>query len=509
MIFTRIHSVLWLMCMAVLAAQAQVVPDTVSLRDHIKANTYASFIRHDLNFIEYHHPSIVATLFEKLGQTDHRPLTVLHIGDSHLQADIGANFTRNALQSVFGFGGRGFMFPYSAAGTHSTQDYSTSHTGKWQSANDLANPPKLTLGISGVTIRTQDSTASFTFKFNPDRAKIQSQFTVLDVFCASGDSCYALEFSSDLGDWKRVNAADRVSSIQYRCSLEVAPTTQLRFRCLKTDSLQRCAVIYGISLTSADKQGIIYHSVGINGARINAVPKMKLLDEQLKHIQIDLVLFDLSANDMAFGVFDSSAVRQDLDEALGIIRRSCPDACILVTGLQDIYIKGRNVDNAMHYSNFLRAYARENDLALYDYFRVSGGRFSMKKWNKQGLCAKDMCHLSREGYELKGQLVANAFMATYLHYLRFPNDALVIQDTLTTQQVEDKTPSAESKNQQESTSHQDKRKSKSTSHKTHIVKAGETLYSIAKKHKTTVSKLKSLNKLKSETIRIGQKLYVS
>ncbi|MFM7813382.1 MAG: LysM peptidoglycan-binding domain-containing protein [Flavobacteriales bacterium] len=509
MTYIRCHSVAFLLTLFVFVTQAQTNPDTIALRQAIKDNAYTSFIRHDINFVEYQNPKVVSALFDKLSQSDQRALTVLHIGDSHLQADIGAGYTRNALQEIFGFGGRGCIFPYSAAGTHSAQDYSTYHTGKWQSANDLANPPKLVLGVSGVTIRTQDSTATLTLKFNAERSKIQSHFTVLDVFCATGDSCYVLEYALDDGGWYRLQEADCVSPIQYRCSLKNAPTAQLRFRCVKSDSLQRCAVIYGISLTSANNQGIVYHSVGINGARINAVPKMTLLNTQLQSIQPDLILFDLCANDMAFGAFDSSAVRRDLDEALGIIRSACPHACIIITGLQDIYIKGRNVDNAAHYSHFLRQYAFDHDLALYDYFRVAGGRYSMKKWNKQGLCAKDMCHLSRQGYELKGQLVTNALIETYLHYLSFPSEPLIILDTLTNQVHEDKSSSVDVKEQQEKTEQPSKPKDKSANHKIHVVKAGETLYSIAKKHHTTVSKLKSLNKLKSETIRIGQKLYVS
>ncbi|MDN7241191.1 LysM peptidoglycan-binding domain-containing protein [Planococcus sp. N028] len=44
---------------------------------------------------------------------------------------------------------------------------------------------------------------------------------------------------------------------------------------------------------------------------------------------------------------------------------------------------------------------------------------------------------------------------------------------------------------------------------TYKVKKGDTLYSIAKKNKTTVKKLKELNKLKSDTIKVGQVLKLS
>lgn len=43
----------------------------------------------------------------------------------------------------------------------------------------------------------------------------------------------------------------------------------------------------------------------------------------------------------------------------------------------------------------------------------------------------------------------------------------------------------------------------------HVVKKGESLGSIAKKHRTTVRKIKSLNKMKSDKLRTGQKLIIS
>ena len=44
---------------------------------------------------------------------------------------------------------------------------------------------------------------------------------------------------------------------------------------------------------------------------------------------------------------------------------------------------------------------------------------------------------------------------------------------------------------------------------THTVKAGDTLYAIAKKYNTTVAKIQALNGMKNTTLTIGQKLKVS
>jgi hypothetical protein len=45
-------------------------------------------------------------------------VSVVHIGDSHIQADWFTGYVRRALQRRFGRAGRGLVFPYRAAGTH-------------------------------------------------------------------------------------------------------------------------------------------------------------------------------------------------------------------------------------------------------------------------------------------------------------------------------------------------------------------------------------------------------
>lgn len=52
------------------------------------------------------------------------------------------------------------------------------------------------------------------------------------------------------------------------------------------------------------------------------------------------------------------------------------------------------------------------------------------------------------------------------------------------------------------------KKNKSNKRKTHYIKSGQTLYSIARAHKTSVKKLKRLNGLKSNTIQSGNRIRV-
>jgi hypothetical protein len=71
----------------------------------------------------------------------------------------------------------------------------------------------------------------------------------------------------------------------------------------------------------------------------------------------------------------------------------------------------------MEYSLLTRLVAKEQKVALYDYFNITGGLHSMLNWSKDGLSNKDQCHLSGTGYRFKGELLFNGIMNGYLTFL--------------------------------------------------------------------------------------------
>ncbi|MEJ0030840.1 MAG: hypothetical protein WDO15_10935 [Bacteroidota bacterium] len=57
----------------------------------------------------------------------------------------------------------------------------------------------------------------------------------------------------------------------------------------------------------------------------------------------------------------------------------------------------------------VRQIAKQEHCAFYDWYRVSGGQYSMAKWVQARLARPDYIHLSKEGYLLKGRLFTQAF----------------------------------------------------------------------------------------------------
>ncbi len=375
---------------------------------------YYDFLRYEQNLIEWVDYTAIDDFFYKLKNTHKRKLTILHIGDSHVQADIYTGFLRDKLQEIFGYGGRGFVFPYRAAGTHSAYDYKTIAKGEWDKSRNVEREIRFDIGISGVTIHTTDSSASFSIIFNKRYESIKDNFTVLKLFLKRSPYSYdlILNNSSDKQSYE-IDSYEGVGSHSYiRLDLQNAPDT-LEFVVHKTDSLQRFLEFYGLIIESKEDKGILYNSVGINGAAYRSILQQSLFGPQLELLKPDLIVLDLGANDFYRGAYNYDVMRNNLERILQIIKQSSPSTEILITNSQDIYSRRRNISNCVDFSKMTREVAFENGCAFYDYYLVSGGQYAMLKWLSYNLAQRDRVHLTTSGYTTKAQLMCNAFLNTY------------------------------------------------------------------------------------------------
>jgi hypothetical protein len=77
-------------------------------------------------------------------------VAIVHIGDSHLQADDYAGRVRQELQRTYGNAGRGLVFPYAVARTNGSPTYYTTATGGTWRAKRVTNLPDSSLPVAVV-----------------------------------------------------------------------------------------------------------------------------------------------------------------------------------------------------------------------------------------------------------------------------------------------------------------------------------------------------------------------
>jgi LysM repeat protein/lysophospholipase L1-like esterase len=494
--------------------------DTAYLKQSIKYSEFYEFLQYDKNIFEWYSNDAIAPFFEKLKNADKKKVTILHIGDSHIQTDIGTGTTRNLLQSIFGYGGRGMVFPYQAAGTHSTYDYYSEVYGKWASSKNVELKPKLNIGISGITVFTNDSTAGFKIIFRRHYYSIQPDFRKLRVYCHKGNESFDFKVKAgNTGEWVSADcSAD--STLPYVEVLLPKASDTITLMVKKTKANQKYFELYGVDIESVQDKGISYTSVGINGAGYHSFFNQNLMTSQLKALHPDLIIFDLGINDFFRGAFNYQYIMSSLNKAIEVFRTNCPDASIMLPNAQDIYFRGVNIANCSDYSTLTRLISKEQNLILYDYYNVSGGRYSMLNWSKTGLSQRDRTHLSFKGYKVKGELYCNAMLNSYIMYLdRKPDSLLVFNDRIDTANFAKWVINKSTYYNRQEIIAADKINNYAnnpvntyvahTSGQYYTVRSGDNLGSISKRYGVTVSDLQRWNNLSSTRIYAGQKLIVS
>jgi hypothetical protein len=74
-----------------------------------------SWIDTDLNAIQFYRRDAIERFFQAWTAADSSRVSILHLGDSHIQPDIFPGVLRKRFQELLGPGGRGLMFPFSTA----------------------------------------------------------------------------------------------------------------------------------------------------------------------------------------------------------------------------------------------------------------------------------------------------------------------------------------------------------------------------------------------------------
>jgi len=490
--------------------------DSITYPQYIKRlityNKIYPFIRYNQNYIEWNDYSSIGSLFDKIKQTPSRKLKVLHIGDSHVQADIFTGYIRNEMQSIMDVGGRGFVFPYAAAATHAAYDYKTSCKGEWDYSRNVQPLPAYDMGITGATIHTEDSSASFKLIFN--KWALKSNCNVLKLYCKRSSESFDLKLkASGLSAPLYIDCSAFNDRLYIEIKLPAASDT-IEFFVNKTDSVQNYFECYGLLLETSEDKGVLYNSVGINSAGLKSILKENLLLYQLSELKPDLVVVDIGLNDFYKVAFNSEQIEKDLSNIIDIIQRASPDASIILSDGQDVYYRYWDEANCKTYATLMREIAFRKGCAFYDYYYVSGGQYSMVNWLKNKLACYDKVHLTVPGYFLRGELFLNALLNSYYMSLIKPgmNTLIAAKDfpdttKINVQLANKNIPEIMDTNVTASAIQEQTQVWKTETYY-YKIKSGDNLGSIAKKYRVTVKQLKSWNGLQGTSIAAGKTLVI-
>ena len=393
----------------------------------IDQSAYAKlkYIKRKINTIE--NDSIaLQSFYEKLYRLDkheQQRVSIVHIGDSHLQADVFSGAVRQKIQLRFGNAGRGLIFPYRVAKSNEPHSYkTTSNNSSWDSKRNSILTKSLPIGISGFTIETADTSAKINLMVK-DQPGLGYAFTKFSLFHDKGKNNFDLTVCDENNCERAIfnSSNSNVDPFVSKISFD-SPVRQIVLRSEKKDSSEKKSTrIYGILLEN-DSSGVLYNMVGANGAEFRHYNMSKYFMEQLPYLNPDLVIVSLGTNDAYPARFNSTAFYNHIDTLISNIKRTNPNACVLFTTPPDSYRKARRGKvknpNMKSARMVMIKYCLQHNLAYWDLYEIMGGYGSMAKWYSSGLAAKDHVHFTGKGYLIQGDLFYRALMKGYDDYVR-------------------------------------------------------------------------------------------
>ncbi len=401
----------------------RVNPELEFAEDYDDAVLIPSYIKLDLNHIKLNGNDwrLLRTASSKVSS---RPLSIVHIGDSHIQADFSTSHVREMLQLDLGNAGRGLVTPLKMSGTNQPFDYTFNSPDSWEAAKLMKSPWGRTMGFTGTSVSPNALSSQLTIAtganddYNPfsDVTVFHNgQFFVTGVEDEDG---YAIPFRA-------------IPSKDYTQILLNGEYSGVTIRFDSAGDL----TIYGANL-SGHRPGVFYHTIGNNGATFDTYNRIGNVGEGIKALAPDLVIVSLGTNE-AFGRTDVLAFTAAIDKLLNNIREANPKVqFLLVTPMECQRANYRTVtkrvpgrtkkgkkrtrtvtsrvknygvnQNILPLRNAMLEYCTAHAIPVYDWYEVCGGDGASEQWLSDGLYGKDRVHLTRKGYKLQGELLYKA-----------------------------------------------------------------------------------------------------
>ena len=326
---------------------------------------------------------------------------ILHYGDSPTTADLITGDTRQLLQKRFGDAGHGFTLigkPWAWYGHRgvevSSHGWQMDPGTRWDLRNGL-------FGLGGVVFSGGTGAYSRVTLRDPDQTRLEVWF----LGQPHGGSIAISSEGQPVGSID-TDAPARTAGF---ARFELKPGTgTLEF------SAEGAVRLFGITLEKP-KTGVVYDSIGLNGASIS-VPALIFNEshwaEELRHRRPDLVVLNYGTNESGYPGFLTREYEIELREAIRRVRAALPSSSVLVMSPMDRGQKNgdgiETLPTIPRIVDIQRRVAAELHCGFFNTFEAMGGAGTMARWyeSQPPLVSADFIHPTPAG----ARLVATAFV---------------------------------------------------------------------------------------------------
>lgn len=425
---------------------------------------------------------LLSPVFEKLlalEENKQGKINIVHIGDSHIQADFFTNAIREILQTQFGNGGVGFTFPYALVKTNGPRNVKYACNSTWISQSNVSPIADVGVGLSGIALYT--SVEDFVLQLSANEGcgfnnvkiiypTVEPQYKMSvtaeplqvavsgSVTSTTGFSYHKVKSGESLSVIGRkhkvtvnqIKSANSLKSNMIRAGQTlkipvkgVAVKPKIEKSNIKGDSIDYVnmqvepyfssftsdTTLNRITILPDEKRamfnlngfviennhpGIIYHSIGVNGARMIDYAKYPLFFEQLPILQPDLIILSFGTNE-SFGRMSETEYVEQLRDFVDKIHQKNKDVVVLVMTPPPSMFRRTRVNTFV--SNYSTALMSLNYLPVWDlYSRMGGASGIAPRGQFSKMMDRRKVHYTVPGYQAQGELFTSDFMSAYNNY---------------------------------------------------------------------------------------------
>lgn len=311
---------------------------------------------------------------------DGEKIDIVHIGDSHIQAEMVTERVREILQEKYGNAGRGLISPFKLAGTNQPVDYDISAALDIEHRTRLLKRPwEIAPGFTGVAA-SSDRTNRITFK----NLKAGHGF-----------------------DQARIYTSEGISGVRFP-----EMTDSATFYVFPKES------VYGVYTYKSSTPGLVYSAIGNNGACYSDYLLIDGFADKVATLEPKLIILSMGTNE-GFSTMSDGEIKETTLRLVRELKHKNPDALFLMwtpmechkkNGEERFEVNGR----VREVRELMKQVARVNGIAIWDFYEVAGGDGAAEKWIDASLMnPRDHVHLLGAGYRLQGELAAEALIKLF------------------------------------------------------------------------------------------------
>ncbi len=345
-------------------------------------------------------------------------INILHIGGSHVQADVISHTVRCHLDSINGDlkPARGVFFPFQAAKTNNPSNFKVRSKGEWIASRNLKKERLSKIGMTGIALTTEDPQAEIKVNLDIDSTN-RWDFTRLRLL-GYGDSLSVPILVEEDESFRFPIQEEETASFIYEFK---SPIDSFQLRIVQADSIPHRFNLCGF-VAENDNDGIVYHSIGVNGAAVPSYLSCENFERDIQLIKPDMVVFAIGINDAIPVNFSEQQFIANYDTLIQKFNRVNPECFYVFITNNDSFRKTRRNRktryvvnrNGLTVEHAFYTLAQKYNGGYWDLFGWMGGLESMRLWEKAGLAQKDKIHFTKKGYKLIGSTFYNALITSYL-----------------------------------------------------------------------------------------------